>query len=175
MRKVEVTAYNEKWPILFQEEAERLKNVFGVELLEIHHIGSTSIPGLSAKPIIDMMPVVKSIEKIDAVNEKMKELGYLPKGEFGIPGRRYFPKAKENRTHHVHIFQEGSSHIHRHLVFRDYLRSHPTERGRYGLLKVNLAKKFPTDMVSYIKGKENLIKELEQKALIWHKERQNLN
>jgi GrpB-like predicted nucleotidyltransferase (UPF0157 family) len=81
------------------------------------------------------MPVVKDIGLVDRLNEKMRELDYEPMGEFGIPGRRYFHKGKEKRTHHIHIFQDGSPDIKRHLAFRDYLQSYPDVGARYGALK----------------------------------------
>ena len=90
--KVEVVDYNPEWPILFREEAEKIKGILGDELIEIHHIGSTSVENLKAKPIIDIMPVVRDITKIDAYNKEFEVLGHEPKGEFGIVGRRFFRK-----------------------------------------------------------------------------------
>lgn len=168
MRKVEVCPYQEKWPYMFLKEAEKLRHVFKHEIIDIYHIGSTSVPGLKAKPIIDMMPVVRDITAIDSYNEKMIEIGYEPKGENGIPGRRYFQKGGDQRTHHVHVFETGSEAITRHLAFRDYLRNHPEDRHRYGELKEKLAQQFPYDIVSYIKGKEHLVREIELKALKWY-------
>ncbi|CAM5194692.1 hypothetical protein UACE39S_02278 [Ureibacillus acetophenoni] len=167
MRKVEVSSYSEKWPLMFLEEAEKLKGIFGHEVIDIYHIGSTSVPGLKAKPIIDMMPIVRDINEVDKFNEKMIEIGYNPKGENGIAGRRYFQKGGDHRTHHVHIYQSGSYEIRRHLTFRDYLRSHPEAKMSYGELKERLAQQFPYDIDSYIKGKEQLAREIEMKALSW--------
>lgn len=171
MRKVEVCPYNKEWSGQFTEEAKKITRIFQDEIGDIHHIGSTSVPGLKAKPIIDIMPVVKDIELADQYNQEMQTLGYEPKGENGIPGRRFFKKGGDQRTHHVHIFQEGSYHIKRHLAFRDYLREHADEKQKYGELKESLAKQFPYDMESYINGKESLVKEIEAKALDWNKER----
>ncbi|WP_144564882.1 GrpB family protein [Neobacillus bataviensis] len=122
MRKGEVCSYNEKWALLFTEEAEKLNLILRNEIVCIYHIGSTSFPGLKAKPIIDIMAVVKVINIVDKYNIKMQEIGYEPKGENGIFGRRYFQKGGDHRTHHVHINQIGSYEIKRHLAFRDYLR-----------------------------------------------------
>ncbi|WP_339229279.1 GrpB family protein [Oceanobacillus sp. FSL K6-2867] len=169
MRKVEVCSYTEQWTYMFAKEAEKLKPIFGNQLLDIHHIGSTSIQGLKAKPVIDIMPVVKEINLVEKFNEEMKRIGYEAKGENGIPGRRYFQKEGSNRTHHVHIFQVGSDEIKRHLAFRDYLRSHPDLKEAYGALKENLAKQFPYDMESYINGKDHFVKEMEAKAVQWYK------
>jgi GrpB-like predicted nucleotidyltransferase (UPF0157 family) len=167
MRRVEVCPYNRKWPVQFTEEAMKLFCTLQGNVTDIYHIGSTSIPGLKAKPIIDMMPVVENIVLADQYNEEMQAIGYEPKGEYGIFGRSFFIKGKDKRTHHVHVFQEGSYHIKRHLAFRDYLRAHPDEKKKYGDLKEGLAKEFPDDIESYITGKEALVKEIEAKALDW--------
>src|SRR5690625_1792156 len=107
MRKVEVTSFNANWAQMFKEEADQFRNIFGSDMLAIHHIGSTSVPGLKAKPIIDIMPVVNDIDTVDHFNKEMEKIGYEPKGEFGIAGRRYFRKGKVERTHHVHFFEVG--------------------------------------------------------------------
>lgn len=167
VRKVEVCSYNEMWSFMFAEEAEKLKAILGQEMAGIHHIGSTSVPGLTAKPIIDIMPVVKDIHRVDPFNEVMKKIGYEPKGENGIPGRRYFQKGGDNRTHHVHIYQVGSDEIERHLAFRDYLREHPDVVKSYGDLKMKLAGQFPYDIESYINGKDQPVREIEAEALKW--------
>jgi GrpB-like predicted nucleotidyltransferase (UPF0157 family) len=168
MRKVEVVPYNERWSELFEQEAAKLKLIYGDETLHIHHIGSTSVPGLYAKPIIDIMIVVKDIQKVDAFNPQMEFLGYRPRGENGIPHRRYFNKGDDDRTHHIHIFQFGCEHIIRHLAFRDYLIAYPEEANTYSDLKIRLAKKFPTNISGYIDGKDSLAKELERRAVQWY-------
>lgn len=168
MRRVEVTPYNEQWVQMYEEEAEKLRRIFGRQLIAIHHIGSTAVPGLDAKPIIDIMPVVRDITLVDEYNQPMRDIGYEPKGENGIPGRRYFQKGGDDRTRHVHVFQVGSPQIERHLAFRDYLRAHPNEATEYGEMKRKLAREFPHDIDSYIQGKETLVKEIEQRALEWH-------
>ncbi len=105
MRKVEVCAYDLKWPLMFEEEADKIKAVFGDEIVAIHHIGSTSVPGLKAKPVIDIIPVVKAISVVHHYNRQMIEIGYEPMGEYGILGRRFFRKGKGKRSHHVHILK----------------------------------------------------------------------
>lgn len=104
MRKVEVHPYNKKWVKKFEEEKDKLKLIFGTDIIKIYHIGSTAVEWLKAKPIIDIMPVVRDITTIDNYNKEMGRLGYIPKGENGIPGRRYFQKGGDNRTHHVHMY-----------------------------------------------------------------------
>lgn len=168
MRKVEVMPYNDQWHTMFEEEANKLYKIFGSEIIDIHHIGSTSISGLKAKPIIDIMPVVKDINQIDEFNTSMVANGYEPKGENGISQRRYFQKGGDKRTHHVHIYQFGNAEIERHLAFRDYLLSHPYVAREYGDLKEELSNQFPYDIESYIKGKGQLILEIERKAIAWY-------
>lgn len=169
MRKVEVVAYSEDWKKKFDEEAILLQHIFGLEIQIIHHIGSTSVERLSSKPIIDMMPIVRDIRKIDAYNSAMIAIGYEPKGENGLPGRRYFQKGGDNRTHHVHMYELGNPEIERHLVFRDFLRVHSIDARQYGDLKEALAEQFPYDIDAYINGKDKLAKEIEKQALHWYK------
>lgn len=171
MRKVDVLPYQESWQSLFEEEADQLRRIFGEELIAIHHIGSTSVKGLKAKPIIDIMPVVKNIQHVNGFNDSVIALGYEPKGENGIRGRRYFQKGGDNRTHHVHIYEDNSPEIIRHLALRDYLRAFQEEAKAYGDIKERLAKKFPYQIESYIQGKERFVSELEQRALAWHQKR----
>lgn len=164
-----VTEYNEQWDNMFLDEAQKIEEIFADELLDIHHIGSTSVPGLKAKPIIDMMPVVKDIEKMDSFYKKMEGLGYESMGEFGMPGRRYFRKGGDNRTHQVHVFQaDNKEDIQRHLAVRDYLRTHPEAVKQYGDLKEKLANQFPKDIEAYMDGKDTFVKELEKRALHWY-------
>ncbi|KAA0955451.1 GrpB family protein [Sporosarcina sp. ANT_H38] len=168
MRKVEVKPYNEQWFSMFEKEANKLHEIFQSEIIEIHHIGSTSVNGLKAKPIIDIMPVVRNINRIDEFNTAMVTSGYEPKGENGISERRYFQKGGDNRTHHVHVYELGNPEIERHLAFRDYLRAYPDEAKKYGDLKEKLSQLFPYDIESYIKGKEQVALEIEQKAVAWN-------
>lgn len=165
---VVVTEYNEDWKQRFSEEAQKIKAIFGDELIDIHHIGSTSVPGLKAKPIIDIMPVVKDIEKVDSFNDRMEDIGYECMGELGMNGRRYFRKGGDNRTHQVHVFQwDNKEDIDRHLAVRDYLRMHPDYVNRYGDLKESLATQFPKNIEAYMDGKDAFVKELEKYALQW--------
>lgn len=169
--KVIVTGSNPMWPNMFENEASRIREIFGEELISVHHIGSTSVSGLKAKPIIDIMPVVREIKVVDNYNDKMIAFGYEPMGEFGIPGRRYFRKGGDNRTHQIHVFQFDSKDVERHLAFRDFLRQHPDEANRYAKLKELLAGRFPNDIVAYSEGKNDFVKELEEKAIKWLREK----
>jgi len=107
-RKIFILPYDPLWVESFNVEAKNLRSIFGAEIVEIHHIGSTSIPGMAAKPIVDVLPVVRDIHVIDRFNPIMREKGYLPRGEYGLPGRRYFNKGRINqRSHHIHLYQSG--------------------------------------------------------------------
>lgn len=169
MRNIVVVPYNPRWSDMFQQEANKIIAVFGQECIAIHHIGSTAIPGMSAKPIIDIMPVVRNIEKVDLFNPVMRQLGYEPKGENSIPGRRYFVKGgDEHRTHHVHTYEPGHPEVIRHLSFRDYLSAYPEEAQRYARLKQTLAHQHPHDIFGYMAGKDSFIKKTIAKALEWY-------
>lgn len=164
MRKMEVHGYNPEWPSLYHVEAARLKEAFGEQLLGIHHIGSTSVPGLAARPKIDIMVEVNDIVLVDALNPASTALGYEPFGGFGIPGRRYFPRViGETHTHHVHVFQVGNPQLIRHIVFRNYLILHPDEARAYGCLKTDLAEQFTFDVSGYLDGKDAFIVTVEVK------------
>jgi GrpB-like predicted nucleotidyltransferase (UPF0157 family) len=168
-RKVEVTPYNPQWKNQFQSEKERLQKVFHGNQAVIHHIGSTSVEGLAAKPIIDFLIVVSDIEVADDKMKELEDLGYVGRGENGIPDRRYFFLENEDgkRLYHVHIFPSGSEDIERHLVFRDYLKIFKDEAEKYGRLKMDLAAEFPTDIDAYIQGKNDFVIELEKRAVKW--------
>jgi len=168
-RKVEVVPYDIDWPALFDEEARQLRALFGPELVSIHHFGSTSIPGTSAKPIIDILVIVRSIDKVDPLNPSLQRMGYNSVGEYGISGRRFFYKGTlDLRTHHLHVYQIGNPHILRHLAFRDYMRAHPVNARAYSRLKETLATEYPEDMESYIAGKNDFVQKQEQRALAWY-------
>ncbi|AIE60271.1 GrpB family protein [Bacillus methanolicus] len=175
MRRVEVKPYDEQWTLKFEDESNKLHDIFGPEIIEIHHIGSTSVNGLKAKPIIDIMPVVRDTNRIDEFNAAMILIGYELKGENGIIGRRYFQKGENNRNHHVHFYELGNPDIERHLAFRDYLRAHQDVVKKYGDLKEELSQLFPYDIASYIKGKEQLVLEIERKAVTWYKSFKNVD
>ena len=139
-----VTEYNPAWPGDFAREADAIRELLGENCVAIHHIGSTAVEGLAAKPIIDIMPVVRRLSAVDSAAPALKRLGYEYLGEFGIPGRRYLRKGGDERTHQVHIFAwDDAENINRHLAVRDYLRTHPAERDAYAALKLRLSAQYP--------------------------------
>ncbi len=139
----------------------------GDEIISFEHFGSTSIPGMKAKPVIDMMGIVKNIEKVDTYNEQMESLGYDVVGDWGIEGRRLFRKGGDNRTHHIHFYQFDNPQIERHLAFRDYLLAHPDEAKRYSQFKEELANKYYLAR-DYSPAKKAFVSQMERKALDWY-------
>lgn len=168
---VRVTDHDPRRARLFEEEAARIRAVLGENCVAVHHIGSTAVAGLAAKPVIDIMPVVKDLAPVDGLNHAFEALGYECMGEYGIPGRRYYRKGGDERTHQIHLFaEESAADISRHLAVRDYLRAHPAEAAEYGALKRSLAARFPEDIEGYCDGKDAFVRALEERALSWVKE-----
>lgn len=168
-----VVDYNPVWENDYLAEEKSVKHVLKQNCVEIHHIGSTAVPGLAAKPIIDILAVVKSLEAVDKVANKFEGMGYEYLGEFGIAGRRYLRKGGDERTHQIHIFDETDRfNIVRHIAFRDYLRTHSEDRAKYSELKKELAVKYPYDIEGYCDGKAAFVKETEAKAMVYYKNRQ---
>ncbi len=167
IREIKVLPYNPQWVTMFKKEADRLQNVLPKGLVKIHHIGSTSVPNIAAKPVIDLMLEVSAVELLDQFDDVMNTLDYIPKGEFGIPGRRFYLKGLINRTHHIHAFERGSEGFIRHLALRDYLRAHSSEAEEYAKLKIQLADTHRYDNDGYCTGKFEYVQRLEQRALAW--------
>ncbi|EJQ28505.1 GrpB family protein [Bacillus cereus] len=173
MRKIIVVPHENHWSEKFQMEAERLKTAMP-ETVKIHHIGSTSVPGLAAKPIIDMIMEVENIERVDGWNERFIELGYIVKGENGISRRRYFIHGtEEKRSYHLHVFEKGNPEIVRHLAFPDYMMAHCEEAEAYATLKRELAEKYTYDGTLYTEGKNEFVRNVDEKAKEWREN--NLN
>lgn len=166
--KIRLSDYSAKWAQMYKSEAAFLKTIFGDEIIKCEHFGSTSVIGMKAKPVIDMICIVQAIEKVDIFNSQMADLGYDVAGEWGISGRRLFRKGGENRTHHIHFYQFDNPQIERHLIFRDYLREHPEEVASYSRFKEQLAERFETTS-DYSPAKKKFVSEMEQKALRWFK------
>ena len=167
--RVQVVEHDPTWKAAYQIEAARIAVLLGDLVVSMHHIGSTAIPEIFAKPIIDILLEVRDTLRLDRKTAALEALGYEAKGEFGIPGRRYFRKndAEGVRTHQVHAFAEGSINIERHLAFRDYMVAHPEAARAYGALKRRLADEHPHDIEAYIDGKDAYVKEQERNALVW--------
>lgn len=173
---VEVVPYNPQWKKAFEAESQQIAKALATNLVVIHHIGSTAIPHIYAKPIIDFLIEVKDLNLVTEQTPAMAALGYEAMGEYGLVGRRYF--RKENslgiRTHHVHIYEIYSPEIERHLAFRDYMIAHPEEAEQYSQLKQELAQKYPQDIEGYMDGKYEFVKRIEKKAIQWQKLKSSL-
>lgn len=167
-RRIVVVPHDPAWAETFRLEAEALTSLLGDQIVAIHHIGSTAIPDIVAKPVVDMLLEVRDIEGLDDHDAKMIARGYEPRGENGIPGRRYYVKDPYGqRSHHVHAFQEGDAQIERHLAFRDYLIAHPEDARAYGRLKHDLAAKYLYDSRGYTSGKDAFVREIDRRAKVW--------
>lgn len=156
--------YDTRWAELFEEEHVRLKAVLGDEV-EVQHVGSTSVPGLGAKPILDIGVGIEDFDAASASVESLEKLGYTFRGEQGIPRRHYFVKGPDdNRTHHLHMLERTNPEWRKLLFFRDYLRAHPEALGQYQKLKTHLAEQFPGDREAYTNGKHTFIQDILNRA-----------
>lgn len=137
IRNIEVVPYDPRWPEYFASEASQIKEALGDQCIAIHHVGSTSVPGLAAKPKIDSIVVTKNPE---VCIQKLEAIGFKYRGEYNIPLHYGFSKRGEREVN-LHVYKEGNPEIDLNLTFRDYLRSHPEVRDAYGALKLELLKK----------------------------------
>lgn len=167
MDEVTIVEYNPSWSLLFEQEAANIRQVLGNLVLTIEHIGSTAVPGLAAKPIIDLMVGVRSLADGQQAVPALEALGYVYWREDPRPGRMFFVKGMPpfglQRTHHVHVV-EAYGEFWERLLFRDYLRRHPDEAQRYEALKRDLAARFRTDRDSYTNGKSEYIHKVMEQA-----------
>ncbi len=164
---VEVVPYDPNWKKAYEKEKEALVDNLGELIYKIHHIGSTSIKGLAAKPIIDILLEVQSLTTLDNASSAFQSLGYEIMGEFGIKGRRYYRKGDANRTHQVHAYEAGDANVKRHIAFRDYLVANPAVMHKYEKLKIRLANEYGNDIERYCDGKDSFVKYHEARALQW--------
>lgn len=165
---VHIVAYDPVWPERATEHAARL-DVIRPPLLVVHHIGSTAVPGLAGKPVIDLMPIVSHIEAIDEKKGELEALGYRWHGEFGVEGRRFCTLTNDygERIVQLHIYQTGSRDARRQLAFRNYLRAFPDVANAYALEKRRARDLFPNNSTDYAAEKGAFIRATEAKALAW--------
>ena len=163
---IEVVEYCAEWSQVFEREAAAILAACRLRVTEVHHIGSTSVPGLAAKPILDVLPVAAGpAEALEAVS-RLTALGYRYRGENGIAGRSYFDRVVDGRTvMHVHMFPAGHPEVRRHLVFRDHLRTNPEACREYARLKRELASRYRDDRRTYTDSKSVFIEGIVDAAL----------
>ncbi len=157
---VKLVPYHLDWPRLFEEEKARLQAAVGAYVLDIQHIGSTSIPSGVAKPIIDIGIAVESFEGAFVCVEPIERIGYEYRGENGMPRRHYFVERIPETTHHVHMFESSNPAWENHILFRDYMRKHPEAVEEYTALKLALAEQFPRDREAYTNGKTAFVERI---------------
>lgn len=162
-----VEEYDPQWPRLYEEERARIMTAIGQTLVAIEHVGSTAVPGLAAKPIIDILAAVRLLVEARGHIEPLRLIGYeyVPEYEAEFPERRYFRKGPpEARTHHLHVVELASTFWERHLLFRDYLRAHPQDACQYAALKRELAARHGADREAYTDAKTAFITSIEKTA-----------
>jgi GrpB-like predicted nucleotidyltransferase (UPF0157 family) len=162
-KTVRVAAYHPQWPALYEAESARVRGWLGNLPVIIEHTGSTAVPGLAAKPIIDMLAGRPPELDREQVIERITAAGYSYRGEQGIPGRDFFRRG-EPRAYHLHLTEIGSGFWRDHRAFRDYLLAHPEARDAYGALKVELAERFPRDRERYIEAKTDFVNDILRRA-----------
>ena len=158
---VVIVPYDPDWPLEFESEARLIQEQIGSYLEALEHIGSTAVPGLGAKPVIDIMPGLRQLSDARWCIRPLANIGYeyVPEFEDEMPERRYFRKGPpEARTHHVHMVETSTEFWHRHLLFRDYLRTHPVTAEEYEALKHRLAKLHATNREAYTQAKTEFIR-----------------
>jgi len=173
-RTITIVDYDPAWPGRFRRIAAHAAGALGELAVAIEHVGSTSVPGLAAKPIIDLDVVIASRADLPAAVERLAEIGYARRGDLGIAGREAFarvsgepPFAADNPdwpAHHLYVCAADSAELARHLSLRDWLRTHPADARAYADLKRSLAGKFPHDIDAYIEGKGGMIRALLDRA-----------
>jgi GrpB-like predicted nucleotidyltransferase (UPF0157 family) len=168
---VDLLDHDPAWFGQAEAEAERIRATIGTVMTGIHHIGSTAIPGIRAKPILDLLPVVISHTEFDSFRPALEALGYMWWGEYGLPGRRYCslndPKTGARKVH-LHCYERDNPEIARHVVFRDYLIAHPAIARAYEAEKIRCRESHPLDSHAYSDCKNAWIRKTELEALAWN-------
>lgn len=163
---ITIVDYDLRWPEIFEDERARIVEAIGERVVEIQHIGSTAVPGLASKALIDIMAAVRSMADADECIAPLEALGYTYRGEVVFAGSHYYKKIREDgeRTHNIHLCEGSNQEWERHILFRDYLRNHPTVALEYAALKRGLAAKFVDDRVGYTNAKDEFVEACIAKA-----------
>lgn len=165
MEQVVIEDYSSNWPVEYEKEAMKINKIFGDKVLGIEHIGSTSVEGLGAKPIIDFMVGISDLKEAEEFTGALQEIGYEYVFHKTFPNRRFYRKGEWRAgTHHLHVYKYGSEEWNHNIWFRDYLRSHPDALIQYNQLKKDLAEKHNMDRVAYTNAKHPFITEIIDKA-----------
>ena len=161
-KNVVVLPYDPGWEAAFLRIKAPLCKALSPWLSSIEHVGSTSVPGMWAKPVIDLDLVLRDDDCFFSVREQLRRLGYFHEGDLGIPGREAFAyeNTPELMTHHLYVCPPNSPELRRHLAFRDYLRTHPEQAEQYSLIKRQAASLFPQDIDGYMAMKAPCIRSL---------------
>ena len=161
-KKVVVVPYDEKWTAAFEEIKKEIEQTVGDLIVGIEHVGSTSVEGLSAKPIIDIDIIIKDYSLFDALLHKLNDIGYIHEGNLGIKDREAFKYLNKPhlQQHHLYVCPEQSEELLRHITFRDFLRNNPEAAEKYRIVKERAAQLFPDDIDKYIAYKSTCIEEL---------------
>jgi len=164
--RIHMVPHDPKWQRDFQQEAQQITDALGANAITVHHIGSTAIPTIYAKPVIDLLLVVQDLAALDTRQSLLEAMGYEELGEHGIPERRFFRRdnALGDRTHQIHAFKAGSPQIDRHFAFREYMIAHPDTAQEYSSLKRDLAAKHPNDIEAYMDGKDAFIQGIDRQT-----------
>jgi len=155
-----VVPYDTAWPERYQRERDLILDAIGAQLVRIEHIGSTAVPGLGAKPVIDIIASLPTLQDHRQCVGPLRSLGYQHRGEAGIPGRQFFRKIDPDtgrRTCHLHLVAEADPFFDEHVLFRDFLHAHPAVADEYDRLKRTLATRFGNDRESYTNAKASFI------------------
>lgn len=152
-----IVAYDPSWPTLFEALRAPIAAALGEVALAIEHVGSTAVPGLAAKPIVDLDVVVASASDLPPVIERLAALGYRHEGDLGIPGREAFKPPAGSPPHHLYVCPADGPALHQHLLLRDALRTHPEERAAYQAVKEAAAIRFRDDRAAYTEAKTEVI------------------
>jgi GrpB-like predicted nucleotidyltransferase (UPF0157 family) len=163
-RPIRIVDYDPNWPTLYQELRDRVAAVLGDLVIGIEHVGSTSIPGCQAKPIIDMDVLISSMMDLRQTIARLATLGYVHEGDLGIPGREAFASPQNAPLHHLYVCTSQSVEYHQHILLRDYLRAHPEEMRAYNALKQRPAHQFRHDRNAFSKGKNEFVAMILQHA-----------
>src|SRR5262245_39790952 len=159
-RTIVVADYDPRWPEIFERLRSEIWPAVGDVASAIEHVGSTSVPGLPAKPIIDVTVILPSAADVPLAIQRLATLGYEHQGDLGISGREAFKSPERLPRHHLYLCPLDSTALANHLAVRDYLRAHPDTARDYGALKKRLAREFPHDIGRYIDGKTDLLLEI---------------